>query len=129
MDRDKKELIERIKRGAGFDLDLHALRALRSTLTVLGRHLDRDTARAVADALPTSYGAWLTRPGFGGCRMSLDQLYREVAWREGVSIGFAMEHSQVVIAVLLNWLDAATGRRLLRGLPEQLAELLGDTGN
>jgi uncharacterized protein (DUF2267 family) len=114
---------EAVKRRCGLERDLAARRAVRATLEVLGLHLDRETARSIAAELPPDCADWLTGGG-DHRRLGIDELYREVAAREEVSPGFAMEHTQVVTGALLDLLGDEGRRRLLAGIPELLAARL-----
>ncbi|MDI1450586.1 DUF2267 domain-containing protein [Polyangium sp. 6x1] len=82
-----------------------------------------DEARALAHALPAPLAAWiLAGPHFGN--LSEDALYRRVAEREGAPLGFAIEHTRLVLGVLGDRLPETTRLRLRRHLEPELDGLL-----
>ncbi|MDI1475187.1 DUF2267 domain-containing protein [Polyangium sp. y55x31] len=82
-----------------------------------------DEARALAHALPAPLATFiLDGPHLGD--LSEDALYRRVADREGTLIGFAIEHTRLVLGVLGDHLPETTRVRLRRHLEPDLGELL-----
>ena len=98
-----------------------ARRAVRATLLALGELLPpRERAalgQAVAPPLPTNLGAGAAR------RMDLDEFFDTVRRREGVGLGFAREHTEVVCRVLGEQLPRELRGEIERALPEAIAEL------
>jgi uncharacterized protein (DUF2267 family) len=115
------ELLERIMHLGGLDARRDAGRALKATLAALGERLDEDARGALARALPEKLGAMLHRKHRGA--FDVAEFYDRVRKREGVSLGFAREHAQVVCRVLGERLPAAKLRELDEGLPESFAAL------
>lgn len=91
--------------------EVEARRAVEATLEIVASHLTPEDARAVARALPDPLAASVLRPEHQG-RGSADEIYREIGDREGVSVGFAREHAQVICGVLLEQLDPDLRTRL-----------------
>jgi uncharacterized protein (DUF2267 family) len=90
-----EELLHRVEELAAFATDDEAERALAATLVTLGECLADNESRALAGELPPPAAQALRRAAFtGGCDVS--EFYDRVARREGVAIGFGVEHAQAV---------------------------------
>lgn len=116
----QRDLIERIAKELGTLRRAEAARALEATLEVLReRFVDAD-AHALADALPASLAQRL-RHGAYDRDFDEPEFYERVRAREGVSLGAAAEHVQVVLSVLGALLPDAPRRLLRENLPPKLA--------
>jgi uncharacterized protein (DUF2267 family) len=119
----QERLVDEVMRRAGFQQPAMASLAIDATLEVMGQRLGATEARALVAELPTTSGQAVARGPHGGC-FDRDELYRRVSRREGVRIGFAVEHVQVVCQVLAEALGVDGGARLRRSLPPDIAELV-----
>ncbi|MDI3290009.1 DUF2267 domain-containing protein [Polyangium sp. 15x6] len=94
-----------------------------AVLRAFAETLVPDEARALAHALPEPLAAvLLDGPHLGN--LSEDALYRRVADREGTLLGFAIEHTRLVLGILGEKLPETTRLRLRRHLTPELGELL-----
>ncbi|MDC3960034.1 DUF2267 domain-containing protein [Polyangium jinanense] len=94
-----------------------------AVLRAFAETLVPDEARALAHALPEPLAAFLLDgPHLGN--LSEEALYRRVADREGTLLGFAIEHTRLVLGVLGEKLPETTRLRLRRHLTPELGELL-----
>jgi len=93
-----------------------------AVMEVLGETLSPPHTRMVAGRLPAPLAEALRRSTFRG-EYGLDELYAWVSEREEVSIGFALEHTQVVCQVLAEHLDQQALEVLRRALPGPSAGL------
>jgi uncharacterized protein (DUF2267 family) len=118
-----EHFIEQIQERSGFAGPAEAARAVDATLSALRERLVDDEAGALAQALPEPM-AQILRRGAYDCDFGLDELYRRAGEREGVPLGFATEHTQVVCQVLAETIGAELLRRLQQHLPGDLAALL-----
>ncbi|MRG95608.1 DUF2267 domain-containing protein [Polyangium spumosum] len=100
-----------------------ARRIVEVVLAAFAEALVLDEARALAHALPAPLAAWVLAGPHAG-NLAEDALYRRVADREGTLIGFAIEHSRLVLGVLGDRLPETTRVRLRRHLGPELAALL-----
>ncbi len=118
-----ERFIEEVMQRAGFQQAAMAALAIDAALQVLGERLPRGTARELAAQLPESLAGALRRGPHGGV-FSREELYARVAEREGVRLGFAVEHAQVVLQVLAEAAPADALTLARQELPAPLAELL-----
>lgn len=95
-----KELVETVRVRMGGATQDEAVAATHATLAALGEHMGSIDALAVAAALPPPFDATL-RNNIVDIRHDLDSFYARVAAREGVALGFAMEHAQAVCRALV----------------------------
>jgi uncharacterized protein (DUF2267 family) len=116
------ELLDRIVSLGGLDAKHEAIAALRAALAALGEQLDADARRAIAQALPEQLGAALNLQEGRGT-FDLAEFYDHVWRREGVSLGFAREHAQIVCRVLGESLPGEALGSLDRALPAPFAAL------
>ena len=115
--------VDEVMKRAGFQQPAMASLAIDATLEVMGQRLGPAEAQALMTELPTAVGQALARGPHGGC-FDRDELYRRVSRREGVRLGFAVEHSQVVCQVVAETLSEESRARLQRKLPPDIAELI-----
>jgi uncharacterized protein (DUF2267 family) len=120
---DEHELIVLIKEHAGLRTAGEARRALGAAFGALRCAMDEDEAVAVSKSLPPGLARLLERKP-GAAARSTRALYAEAARREGVDLGFAMEHAQVVFQVLAQALEPELVSRLRRHLPPDIGALL-----
>jgi uncharacterized protein (DUF2267 family) len=122
---DEQELTLLVKTRAGLRTTKEAKRALGAALGALGCALDDQDARAVSKELPPRFAKMLAR-STANVVGSVEALYAEADRRERVGLGFAMEHTQVVLQVLAKQLDPEVVARLRSRLPSDIASLLRD---
>lgn len=120
------ELNTLLKERAGLHSVRECKRALGATLGALRGVLDPEDARAVAQCLPPPIAHLLKREQDPALAQVTDAkaLYAEVERRERVGLGFAMEHAQVVLAVLAMVLPEDLLVRLRGRLSPDIAALL-----
>jgi uncharacterized protein (DUF2267 family) len=121
MNQDR--FIDEVMRRTGFQQPAMASLAIDATLEVLSQRLSGPTARELLRQLPPGIGQALMRGPHGG-NFDRDELYRRVSRREGVRLGFAVEHSQVVCQVIAESLGEPARDRLREELPNDIAELI-----
>lgn len=95
-----KELVETVRTRMGGATKDEAVAAIHATLAALGEHMGSIDALAVAAALPPPFDATL-RNHIVDMKHDLRSFYARVAAREGVELGFAMEHAQAVCRALM----------------------------
>jgi uncharacterized protein (DUF2267 family) len=120
---DENELARTAKARGGLQTVEQGRRALTAVLGALRCALDEQDVRSLADALPARTSRTLRREPTGAVRDS-EHLFAEAARRERVSLGFAREHTQVVLELLAGELDPELIARLRRRLPASIAALL-----
>ena len=117
-----KSFIERVRERTGCESREAAELAIAATVEVVGQRLINMDKRFVASQLPKSVAEWLLthreQEDF-----DLGELYQRVSEREAVSLGFAMEHAQVVCQVLAESVDREGLAHLRLHVPEEWAEL------
>lgn len=118
----RQTLLEGIIRYGGAATVETAVGALRATLATLGDRLPDDARAILADALPQRVAKVLRAHRYGG-PFDVDVLYERVARREGVPLGVAREHVQVVCRVLGEVLPERVARVLEAALPRSFGEL------
>jgi uncharacterized protein (DUF2267 family) len=116
-----EELIEEIAARAGLS-GAEAGCVLDAVFETLGERLGRPEVEAIADRMPAEAARMLRDTRYDRA-FSLDELYRRVAEREGVALGFAVEHTACVCSLVATRLDDATLARLGRALPDKIAAL------
>ena len=115
-------LLRRIVHLAGLDTTREASAALRATLASLGERLPDEDVDVIAGALPDGLVPILRNRKRKGA-FDVAEFFDRVRRREGVSLGFAREHAQVVCRALgETWREDVLGV-LDRALPESFAEL------
>jgi len=110
-------LVEAVRRRTGFEPQM-AEAAIEATLEAIASGFPADAVGAAAEQLPARAARCLRRHSYRGDPISADELYRRVAEREGVSLGFAREHLLVVGEVLAEALVGTEGASLCRLMPE-----------
>ncbi len=118
----RQALLEQIIRYGGAAKADGAARALKATLATLGDRLPDEARVMLADALPQRVAKVLRAHRYGG-PFDVGVLYDRVARREGVALGVAREHVQVVCRVLGELLPEQVARTLEAALPSSFAEL------
>lgn len=120
---DAKRVVALVRSGVGLRKDTEAWRALGATLGALRGAMDEEDARNLSKDLPDRLARVLRRPTVPAIR-SARSLYAEVARRERIELGYAMEQAQVVLRVLASELDGERVALLRRRLPSDIAGLL-----
>lgn len=118
----ERVLLDRITQIGGFANRDEADAALKATLYVLGERLPTDERKKVADALPLHASRLLQARKYRG-PFDTAEFFDRVRRHEGVNLGFAHEHAQVVCQALGEILADDTHRVLADVLPDSLAEL------
>jgi uncharacterized protein (DUF2267 family) len=117
-----RELLEEVIAHAGLRDAEQAERATRAVLQVLAQRLSRSEAQALADELPSALAPAL-REGRFDHEFDLSELYARVACLEGVTLGFAVEHTLSVCQVVAEAISADALGRIHRALPDPMAAL------
>jgi uncharacterized protein (DUF2267 family) len=118
------DFVETVRRAGGFATLASAAQAIDATLAALGARLLPVERDLIAAALPPAHAAGLTSAGPKG-QLTVEDLVRAVADREGVAPPTAKEHVQVVLAIVAERLDAEARALLERRLPPSVLALLG----
>jgi uncharacterized protein (DUF2267 family) len=119
---EKSILVERILERAGLSSTKEASLSLMATLAALGERLDEEPRALLAAALPEELGAVvLERLCEPSC--DLEELIDRVRLHEGVSVGFAREHAQVVCRVLGELFSEEARTRFGRMVPQPFMEM------
>ncbi|HKC29030.1 MAG TPA: DUF2267 domain-containing protein [Jatrophihabitans sp.] len=121
------EIIAAVRRTAGLSDPESAKRAVKATLSVLGRRLAGGEPKDLASQLPPAIAEALPREGPGE-RFGIEEFYRRVAEAEGVPIETAREHAQAVAAVLKDAVTEGELDDVLAQLPAEYEELFGVSG-
>jgi uncharacterized protein (DUF2267 family) len=119
------DVLRRLRELGPFAEDAEALRALRATLETLASHLTPTEREFLADALPP-HSAQIVREASSAAQGSLNDFFRRVAAHEGVRLGLAVEHAEIVCRALGQTLTHAVLARLGHALPD-LAPLFEPT--
>ncbi len=96
---DRNRLVSRVGALTGLSDREHIERAIEATMEVLTEY-----------ELATEYAP--------------ERFYHQISEREGTSLGFAMEHAQVVLQVIADMIGEEDRQRLLRHLPDEMEGLL-----
>ena len=118
----KERFIDEVMRRTGFQQPAMASLAVDATLEVLGQRLSAEESRELVRQLPDGVGQAALRGPHGGS-FDRDELFRRVSRREGVRLGFAVEHAQVVCQAVAKELSDAQRERLQQLLPPDIAGL------
>jgi uncharacterized protein (DUF2267 family) len=94
------EFIQRVKEIGGFEHIADASAALRAVLSALGSAFDPSERRLVSESLPTSLREVLEGESTQVSDPSLSGLLARVQHSQGISLGRAKEHAQVVCRAL-----------------------------
>jgi uncharacterized protein (DUF2267 family) len=111
-----EQMIELVQKRAGFASVEEAERAVRVTVCTLGERLMPEEALALAEALPDPLAAELRRTTYGG-EFDLAEFYDRIARREGLRVGFGVEHAQAACQVIGEALPIELRERLQKHLP------------
>jgi uncharacterized protein (DUF2267 family) len=118
----ERAFVARVAALGGLGSARDARRAIRATLAALAERLDDADAHAIEDAVPASFGGALHAKKHLGA-FDVAELYDRVRRREGVSIGFAREHAQVVCRVVGESMSDEALARIEHALPPSFVEL------
>jgi uncharacterized protein (DUF2267 family) len=119
LDSLERDLVQRVKDRAGARTSREAQGICAAVLGALGGALEPVDAEALVQALPdvAVRSRASTREALDGWEALVD----EVARRERVGRGFALEHAQVVLEALASFLEPAVLARIERSLPRDVA--------
>ena len=107
--------IEDVRVHGGFETAAEAERAIRATISVLGRCLEDVDAREIADHLPRPLASILDALEHTD-DLSMTEFFERVSRREGVSIGAGRERVLIVCQALARVLPPSTRLRMPAGL-------------
>jgi uncharacterized protein (DUF2267 family) len=110
------EFLGRVKDLGPFEDDSQVQAAVDATLEAIGRLLVSDERRLLLQTLPAALGAVVEKANRQPT-LSPHELFAGIARHEGVRLGFAREHEQVVCRALSEILPDETVNRLQRHLP------------
>lgn len=96
---DRNRLVSRVGALTGLTDREHIERAIEATMEVLAEY-----------RLASEYDP--------------ERFYHQISEREGTSLGFAMEHAQVVLQVIAEMMGEEDRQRLIRHLPDEMESLL-----
>ena len=116
------ELLSHVAEHAGLPGREEAARTVRVVLEGIGERLSWPALEALAEELPAPLAEHL-RGVTPHQDFDLEQLHARVAKREGVSLGFAVEHTVIVCQALTETLSPAAVHRLRESLPEPMGAL------
>ena len=112
----KSVLVELITEAGGFVSTKDASLALMATLAALGERLQEEPRELIAASLPEEL-ADLMRERAPDPSEELSELFDRVRLHEGVKIGFAVEHAQIVCRAVGELLSPESRMRLGRMVP------------
>lgn len=98
------------------------LKAVRATLEVLSQRLVRGEAADLAAQLPSEIQEYLVLPG-GAERFGVEEFFRRVAEKEGVSPALGEKHARAVIAVITEAVSSGEIKDVLSELPKEFHAL------
>ncbi|SRR5579884_1289730 len=120
------EFVSAVARSAEIGDQELAERAIRATLSALGRRLSGGQTANLASQLPAAFADTMPAQGPGE-RFNLDEFYRRVAEAEGdgCTAQQARQHARAVLAALKVALTGHQFDHLASQLPGEYADLLG----
>ncbi len=124
---DYAEFLHQVRTRTGLAHDREARRAAAATLEILGQHLPGNDRDAVCRQVPAEIAQLLRRRHYDG-DIEADDFFELVSELEGVGIGFALEHAEVVCQVLADAVDAEGRRHLTVNVLPSLARLFEPRG-
>lgn len=116
------QFIEEVQARAGLGDERSARRATAATLEILGQHLPSNDREAVCRRAPVEVATVLRRRHYDG-DIEADGFFELVSELEGVAIGFALEHAEVVCQVLAEVVGDEGRRHLTVNVLPSLARL------
>jgi uncharacterized protein (DUF2267 family) len=111
------DVLRRLRELGPFGEDAEVMRALRATLEALGGLLTPDEREFLAGALPP-HSAQILRGSTSTPQGNLHDFLHRVAVREGVRLGLAVEHAEIVCRALGETLSPTSLARLRHALPD-----------
>jgi uncharacterized protein (DUF2267 family) len=117
-----ESFIEEVGWRAGLGERGTVLRAIETTLEIVGERLDPTLVADLAEQLPRPLGEILTRRGQHAA-FGVEELYEHVKDQEPVRLGIAVEHARVVCELVAEALDGEALGRLRSSLPAPWAAL------
>lgn len=122
MQIDRDALMEEVMWRGGIRDRASAETSMEATLEAIAGHLARADRESVADQLPGSFGAVVTRPGRFPAA-GVNELCARVAASAEISQGRAVEYVQAAGAALAGLLAEETRELLVRRLPGEWSAL------
>jgi uncharacterized protein (DUF2267 family) len=119
------EFVAAVKESIGLPDNDSAERAIRATLTVLGRRLQGGEAKDLASQLPGSLAGALPDEGAGE-RFDVDTFYQRIADEEGgVTVAQARQHARAIAKGLETALTDGEWQNFTSQLPQDYQDFLG----
>jgi len=118
------EFIAQVERRTGLDSRDAAIRATAAALETLAERLAGGEAKDLASQLPPEIGNYLQQPLAGaGEPFSLDEFFRRVSSREGVSLPDATYHARIIVALLSEVVTMGEIENVRAQLPSDFRQL------
>lgn len=118
------EFIAQVERRTGLDSRDAAIRATAATLETLAERLAGGEAKDLSSQLPPEIGVYLQQPFAGaGEPFSLDEFFRRVGDREGVSLADATYHARIIIALISEVVTMGEIENVRAQLPAEFRQL------
>lgn len=118
-----EEFVGTVKRRARLDSFEEAERATRATLETLAARLVGNEAVDLAAQLPPEMAAYMQPHAGLGDNYSLEEFFRRISTREGVSLADADFHARVVIGLLSEAVTMGEIEDIRAQLPADFARL------
>jgi uncharacterized protein (DUF2267 family) len=119
---DIAEFINLVRERAGIATDTEAQTACCATLNVLTERIPEDKALGLADLVPAELVECLRQEQYAQ-QFDINEFYRRVGNREGVSPDVAVDHAQAVIDVLKQAVPADEIKGIISELPGEYSGL------
>lgn len=118
------EFIAQVERRTSLDSRDAAIRTTAATLETLAERLAGGEAKDLASQLPPEIGVYLQQPFAGaGEPFSLDEFFRRVSDREGVSLADATYHARIIIALISEVVTMGEIENVRAQLPAEFRQL------
>ena len=117
----EETVLEQLLERAPFETNAEARSALGATLRALRSGLTDDEAQALAQEIDAAWAAPLREGVYEG-ELTVEELYRLVAFHEQRRLSVGAEHAQVVCRTLGSLLSPTALRRLTRHVPQLARE-------
>ena len=118
------EFIAQVERRTSLDSRDAAIRTTAATLETLAERMAGGEAKDLASQLPPEIGVYLQQPFAGaGEPFSLDEFFRRVSDREGVSLADATYHARIIIALISEVVTMGEIENVRAQLPAEFRQL------
>jgi uncharacterized protein (DUF2267 family) len=120
-----KEFTDAVQKAAQLQSEEQTVKAIEATLTTLSERVVGKEASELAAQLPEEIGAYLRgREGEMGERFSLEEFYKRVSDRAGVSGSDAASYAKAIFATLNAAVSAGEYGDIKSNLPPDYQELV-----